>query len=159
MAIRPSWDEYFMEIVGTVAKRGTCDRGRTGAIIVKNKRILTTGYVGSAGGMPHCDEKGHLIHKVYDEKGNASKHCIRTLHAEQNSIIQAAKFGISIEGSTMYCKITPCFVCAKMIVNSGIKRVVAEKRYHTDRLSVKLFENAGVKFESLSNEIERYKDQ
>jgi len=130
---RPSWDDYFMEITRTVARRSTCDRGRSGALIVKNKRILTTGYVGAPAGLPHCDEVGHQLREVLHEDGTRSKHCLRTVHAEQNAIVQAARFGISIEGATIYCTMTPCYTCAKMIINAGIKRVVCEKDYHASR--------------------------
>jgi len=156
---RPSWDEYFMELVKTVGKRGTCDRGRSGAIIVKNKRILTTGYVGSPAGMPHCDEVGHLIHDVINADGTQSKHCIRTVHAEQNAIVQAALHGVSTQGATIYTKFEPCFICAKLIVNSGIKKVVCEKKYHSAQLSRELLKNAGVELVVLKDELEEYPDQ
>ena len=156
---RPSWDEYFMEIARTVGKRGTCDRGRNGAIIVKNKRILTTGYVGSPSGIPHCDEIGHLLHDVINTDGTKSKHCIRTVHAEQNAIVQAALHGVSTEGGTLYTKFEPCFTCAKMIVNAGIKRVVCDKRYHRAQLTRNLFKDAGVELVVLSDDIESYPDQ
>ena len=119
---RPDWDEYFLGIIQEVAKRATCDRGKAGCIIVKDKRILATGYVGSPVGQPHCDESGHMMRDVVSPDGSISKHCIRTIHAEQNAICQAARFGIPLEGSTLYCKMEPCFTCAKMIVNCGIKR-------------------------------------
>ena len=156
---RPSWDEYFMEIVRNVGRRGTCDRGRNGAIIVKNKRILTTGYVGSPSGIPHCDEVGHLLHEVINTDGTISKHCIRTVHAEQNAIVQAALHGISTDGGTLYTKFEPCFVCAKMIVNAGIKRVVCEKKYHRAQLTRKLFKDAGVELVVLKDELQEYPDQ
>jgi dCMP deaminase len=151
---RPSWDEYFMEIVKVVAKRATCDRGRTACVIVKNKQILVTGYVGSPKGLPHCDEAGHQIEKTKHLDGIEKDHCIRTIHAEQNAICQAAKLGIPIEGSTLYAKLEPCSVCAKMIINSGIKRIVCEKRYQAGAQS--LLEQAGVKVDVLNNEIEKY---
>src|SRR3989344_2355826 len=94
---RPSWDEYFMQIAEAVGKRATCDRGRSGAIIVKDKHILATGYVGSPKGLPHCDDVGHLIKEVKHENGDITKHCLRTSHAEMNAICQAAKQGVSIE--------------------------------------------------------------
>jgi len=156
---RPSWDEYFMELVKTVGKRGTCDRGRSGAIIVKNKRILTTGYVGSPAGMPHCDEAGHLMHGVINTDGSQSKHCIRTVHAEQNAIVQAALHGVSTQGATIYTKFEPCFVCAKLIVNSGIKKVVCEKKYHRAQLTRELLKNAGVELVVLKDELEKYPNQ
>ena len=102
--MRPTWDEYFIELTRTVASRSTCDRGRSGCVIVKQKHILCTGYVGSSPGMPHCDEAGHLLRKVIDEDGQVRQHCMRTIHAEENAINQAARFGISLEGATLYCK-------------------------------------------------------
>ena len=152
--VRPSWDEYFMEICKTVAKRGTCDRGRAGCVIVKDRQILVTGYVGSPVGLPHCDEVGHQLEDTIHEDGVKRTHCIRTTHAEQNAICQAAKLGISINGSTLYCKMEPCPVCAKMIINSGIKRVVCEKRYQSGAQS--LLEQAGVVVEVLIDEVEKY---
>ncbi len=156
---RHDWDEYFMNIAREVGRRGTCDRGRVGSIIVKNKRILTTGYAGSPIGMPHCDDAGHQMAEVYDEEGNKSQHCIRTTHAEQNALIQAARFGISLEGGTVYCKMEPCHVCAKMIINAGIKRVVAEKRYHAGQLTRQMFQDAGIQLDIIYDEVEQYKNQ
>lgn len=156
---RPSWDEYFMEITKTVAKRSTCDRGRAGCVIVRDNHILVTGYVGAPKGLPHCSEVGHLLKTVIHEDGSRSQHCMRTTHAEQNAIVQAAKLGIAIEGGTLYCKMTPCAACAKMIINAGIKRVVCEKRYHQARESEELFRQAGIELDYFSEEIERYENQ
>ena len=155
---RPSWDEYFMEIMNAVAKRATCDRGRSGCVISKNNHILVTGYVGSPKGIPHCDEIGHQMKKTIHEDGTISQHCVRTAHAEQNAICQAAKLGIPLDGATLYCRMTPCMVCAKMIINSGIKRVVCEKRYHLGEESENLFKQAGIDLETLNNEIEKYEN-
>lgn len=154
--VRPSWDEYFLEIMETVGKRATCDRGRSGSVIVKDKKIIATGYVGAPAGCKHCDESGHEMHTVIQEDGTQSKHCIRTTHAEQNAIVQAARFGISTEGATLYCNMTPCYVCAKMIINAGIKRVVARKDYHAGGRSKEIFAEAGVKYELLSGEMVTY---
>ena len=156
---RPSWDEYFLGITPEVAKRATCDRGRSGCIIVRDKKILATGYVGSPSGLPHCDEGGHMLRDVIAPDGSVSKHCIRTIHAEQNAICQAARFGIILEGATLYCTMEPCFTCAKMIVNCGIKRVVCKKRYHAAGQTRDLFNKAKVKLDVLLEEIARYKDQ
>jgi dCMP deaminase len=153
---RPTWDEYFINMTKAVAERSTCDRGRSGAIIVKDKRILSTGYVGSPPGMPHCDEAGHDMRKMINDDGSISEHCVRTIHAEQNTLAQAAKFGISVEGSTLYCKMTPCRVCSKLIVGAGIKKVVAEKDYHASKESKELFKNAGVELVILNPEVEKY---
>jgi len=156
---RPSWDEYFLEIAKMVGTRGTCDRGRNGAVIEKNKRIITTGYVGAPMGMSHCDEVGHLMSDVINPDGTISKHCIRTVHAEQNAIIQAALHGISTEGSTLYVKFEPCFTCAKMIINAGIKRVVCQKRYHAAELTRKFFKEAGVEIVCIEDGVEDYPNQ
>ena len=155
---RPSWDEYFMEIAKTVALRATCDRGKSGCVIAKNKRILVTGYVGSPVGVPHCDEVGHQMKIMVHEDGTQTQHCVRTTHAEQNAICQAARLGVSIDGATIYCKMTPCSTCAKMIINSGIKRVVAEKDYHATGDSKELLKKADVVLEILG-EIENYENQ
>jgi dCMP deaminase len=155
---RPSWDEYFIQLANSVASRSTCDRGRSGCVIVKEKRILCTGYVGSPPGMPHCDEVGHQLRKVIDEEGNTKQHCVRTIHAEQNAIIQAARFGISLEGATLYCKMEPCRVCAMSIVGAGIKKVVCEKRYHASRETKEIFERCGVELVVLRDEVEQYEN-
>jgi len=156
---RPGWDRYFLDLCEAVAKRATCDRGRSGCVIVKNKRIMTTGYVGAPAGLPHCDEIGHDMRKVFDDNGNVTQHCVRTLHAEQNAIIQAAKFGIPLDGASLYSKMTPCRVCAMMIINAGIKRVVCEKRYHADKDAIELFKRAGVGLVIMNDEIEKYERQ
>ncbi len=156
---RPSWDEYFMQIVDAVAQRATCDRGKSGAVIVKDKQILSTGYVGAPAGLPHCDEVGHLMMKYIDDSGKESMHCVRTTHAEQNAIVQAAKHGIAINGGTIYCTMEPCLTCAKMIINAGIKRVVAKKRYHAAQLTREFFKQAGVKLEVLNDEVMKYNNQ
>lgn len=153
---RPSWDEYFLEISRAVAKRATCDRGKSGCVITKNKQILVTGYVGAPKGLPHCDEVGHQFKKMIHEDGTISEHCVRTTHAEQNAICQAAKLGISINNATLYCKMTPCIVCAKMIINAGIKKVVCEKKYPDGKDSEKIFKQAGIKLKILNNVVERY---
>ena len=155
--VRPSWDEYFMEIAHTVSKRATCDRGRSGCVIVKDKQILVSGYVGSPVGLPHCDEVGHQMKKMLHEDGSISEHCVRTVHAEQNAICQAAKRGIALDGSTLYCRMTPCRVCAMLIINCGIKRVVCEKKYHAGAESEEMFAKAGVELVFFSEEVLRYK--
>ncbi len=153
---RPNWDEYFMELVDTVSHRATCNRGRSGCVIVKDKRILTTGYVGSPIGAKHCDEIGHEMHKVIHEDGNITQHCIRTIHAEQNAIVQAARAGIALEGSTLYCSMTPCYTCAKLIVNAGIKRVVAKGDYQAAAQSKRVFKETKVKLDILNKNITQY---
>lgn len=156
---RPSWDEYFLDISKAVAKRATCNRGRSGCVIAKNKQILVTGYVGSPAGLPHCDEVGHLMKTVIHEDGSQSQHCMRTTHAEQNAIAQAAKLGISIEGSTIYVRMTPCATCARMIITSGIKKVFCENRYHAGKESEEMFSKAGISIEFLSDLVVQYKNQ
>lgn len=156
---RPSWDEYFMEIARAVAKRATCDRGRSGCVIARDKQILVTGYVGSPPGLPHCDDVGHQMKTVTHENGEQSQHCVRTTHAEQNAVIQAAKIGVSIDGGTLYCKMTPCTVCAKMIVSAGIKRVVCEKRYHAGKESEELLSRVGIALEYFDESVEPYANQ
>ena len=156
---RPSWDEYFMEIARTVAKRATCDRGKSGCVIVRDRQILVSGYVGSPKGLPHCDEVGHLFKKVLHDDGSITNHCMRTVHAEQNAICQAAKLGISLNGATLYCKMTPCRTCAMLIINCGIRRVVCEKKYHAGAESEEMFQMAGVQLEFFEDDIEKYENQ
>ena len=157
--IRPSWDQYFMEIAHTVSKRATCDRGRSGCVIVRNRQILVTGYVGSPIGLPHCDEVGHQMKQTVHEDGHVTNHCVRTVHAEQNAICQAAKLGISLQDSTLYCRMTPCRVCAMLIINCGITRVVCEKKYHDGAESEEMFKMAGVSLEYFSEELMKYDNQ
>jgi dCMP deaminase len=126
---------------------------------VKNKHILSTGYAGSPVGLAHCDDVGHEMHTVTHSDGSQSQHCIRTTHAEQNAICQAARFGIPLDGATLYCRMTPCYTCAKMILNSGITRVVCLRDYHRGQRSKEIFEEAGVEFVLLKNELEQYKNQ
>ncbi len=153
---RPSWDEYFIKLADTVASRATCDRGRSGCVIVKDRQILVSGYVGSPRGMAHCDDVGHLLKKVIHEDGKVTQHCMRTVHAEQNAITQAARRGISLNGSTIYCRMTPCRTCAMLIINCGIVRVVCEKKYHAGQESEEMFNEAGVELFFCSEEIQNY---
>lgn len=156
---RPSWDEYFMELADAASKRATCDRGRSGCVIVKDRQVLVTGYVGSPTGLPHCDDVGHLFKQTINEDGSISTHCVRTVHAEQNAICQAAKRGIALEGATLYCRMTPCRTCAMMIINCGIKRVVCQMKYHAGAESEEMFAMAGVKLEFFSEQILKYEKQ
>ncbi len=157
--MRPTWDEYFMEIARAVATRATCDRGKSGCVIAKDKQIMVTGYVGSPKGLPHCDEAGHQMKTLVHEDGSKTQHCVRTTHAEQNAICQAAKLGAPINEATLYCKMTPCPTCAKMIINAGIVRVVCEKRYHAGKETEELFSKAGVELDILNREVEKYENQ
>lgn len=153
---RPSWDEYFSQLAIMVGQRGTCDRGYCGAIITKDRRIVSTGYAGSPVGCQHCDEIGHEMHTIIHEDNSQSNHCIRTAHAEQNAICQAARFGIALEGGTIYVKMAPCYTCAKMIINAGIKRVVCNQDYHASKRSKEIFEEAGVEFVLLDDSVVSY---
>ncbi|HOY33223.1 MAG TPA: cytidine/deoxycytidylate deaminase family protein [Bacteroidales bacterium] len=157
--IRPSWDEYFMKVADTVAQRATCDRGRSGCVIVRDKQILVTGYVGSPKGLPHCDEVGHLFKKVTHEDGHTTNHCMRTVHAEQNAICQAARRGIMLDGATLYCRMTPCRTCAMLIINCGIIRVVCEMKYHAGGESEAMFRDAGIELTYMNDEVMKYTDQ
>lgn len=153
---RPSWRDYFLKVMDTVAERANCDRGRAAAVIVRDKRIVATGYVGAPAGLPTCDEVGHLIKVAYDERGGQHKHCVRTTHAEANAIAQAAKHGTSIDGASIYIRMTPCLDCTKLLINAGIRHVVCRRRYHADHDSVRILEEAGVELEVLSEETEAY---
>lgn len=157
--IRPTRDEYFMEIARTIGKRATCDRGRGGCVIAKNKQILCTGYVWSLPWTPHCDEVGHQFKQTTHEDGSVTNHCMRTVHAEQNAICQAAKLGISLEWATLYCKMTPCRTNAMLIISCGIKRVVAEKKYHVGSDTETMFDEAGIELTYFDESIEQYEKQ
>jgi dCMP deaminase len=157
--IRPSWDDYFLEVAHAISKRATCDRGRSGCVIARDRQILVTGYVGSPAGFPHCDDVGHQFKKVIHEDGSTSQHCVRTVHAEQNAICQAAKRGIAIDGATIYCRMTPCKTCAMLLINCGIVRVVCERRYHAGAESESLFGQAGIELEYKYDEVQQYSQQ
>lgn len=148
-----------MEIANAVSSRATCDRGKSGCVIVRDRQILVTGYVGFPKGLPHCDEVGHQLKKTVHEDGTTTEHCVRTVHAEQNAICQAAKLGIALQDSTLYCRITPCRVCAMLIINCGITRVVCEKKYHAGAESEEMFQKAGVTLEFFSTDIMQYNKQ
>lgn len=156
---RPSWDEYFLSMADLVGTRGTCDRGHAGAVIVKDKRILATGYAGSPIGTPHCDEVGHEMHTVTNEDGTTSRHCIRTTHAETNAIANAARFGVAVDGGTMYSKMVPCYACAKVVINAGIKRFVAIRDYHASAQSKEILKKANIELVVMNKGIENYTDQ
>ncbi len=156
---RPTWDEYFTDIMIAASKRATCDRGRASCVFVKDKQVLVTGYVGSPAGFPHCDEVGHDLRKSFNEDGTISQHCVRTVHAEQNALCQAAKRGVSIDGSTVYVNMTPCRTCAMLLINSGIKRVYALRKYHAGGESEKMLKKAGIKLEYKYKGFEKYTNQ
>lgn len=144
---RPSWDEYFMAITRMVAERSTCLRRRVGAVVVADKRILTTGYNGAPTGLGHCLDSGCLREQQGVPSGERHELC-RGLHAEQNAIVQAALCGVSIRGGTIYTTHFPCVLCAKMLINAGIKRVVFADGY-PDVLSRELLTEAGLMVESI----------
>ena len=122
---RASWDEYFMAIGRVVATRSTCDRKHVGAVMVKDRMILATGYNGSIRGLPHCDDEGHMM-----EDG----HCVRTTHAEANAIVQAARNGVAVDGAGIYVTASPCFGCFKLITNAGVRRIVFGEFYRDERI-------------------------
>ncbi|MBU1181283.1 MAG: cytidine/deoxycytidylate deaminase family protein [Pseudomonadota bacterium] len=139
---RPSWDTYFMDITALVAKRSTCLRRSVGASIVKDKRILSTGYNGAPSGLKHCLEIGCLREKLNVASGERHELC-RGIHAEQNAIIQAAFHGVSIRGASLYCTNLPCSICAKMIINAGIIKIYYLDGYE-DGISSGMLEEAGI---------------
>ena len=142
MGKRPSWDAYFMSIARLVAGRSTCLRRHVGAIVVKDRRILATGYNGAPAGLPHCDETGCMRERLRVPPGERHELC-RGIHAEQNAIIQSANYGTGIDGATIYSTHHPCSVCAKMIINAGIVRVVTEDEYPDD-LAREMLGQAGI---------------
>ena len=146
---RPSLDEYFMEIACVVGKRSTCLRNHVGALFVKNKRLLSTGYNGAPAGLQHCDEVGCAREGV--ASGTRHELC-RAVHAEQNAIIQAALHGVSIEGATLYCTHQPCVLCAKMLINARISRVVYSRSYPDDT-ALRFLAQAGVEVTRLTERV------
>ena len=122
---RVNWEDYFMNIAKEIASRSTCDRKHVGSLIVRDKTILSTGYNGSIRGMPHCDDSGHMME---------NDHCVATIHAESNAVLQAAKNGVMIDGSEIYITASPCWPCFKMLVNAGIKKIYYGEFYRDDRI-------------------------
>lgn len=148
MATRAGWDEYFLRIAVDVATRSTCDRKHVGAVIVRDRNILSTGYNGSIAGMPHCDDVGHMM-----ENG----HCIATIHAEANAIIQAAKNGVMINGASIYTTASPCWSCFKIIVNSGMRRIIFGEFYRDDRI-FSVAERLGIELVDLSGALKALRE-
>jgi dCMP deaminase len=144
---RPDWDTYFMTIAREVATRSTCLRRRVGAILVKDKRILTTGYNGAPHGLRHCAEVGCLRERMKIPSGERHEIC-RALHAEMNALLQAATHGISVRDSTLYCTTQPCSLCAKMLVNVGVKKIFLSEGY-PDGLALEILAEAGVELVTL----------
>ena len=141
---RPSWDEYFMQMAQLTAQRSTCLRRKVGAVIVKDKHIIATGYNGAPRGLKHCVELGGCLREKLKIPSGQRHELCRALHAEQNAIIQAATLGQSIEDGTIYITHQPCAICAKMIINAGLKRIVVKEGYPDD-LSVEILDEAGLK--------------
>ena len=139
---RPSWDTYFMDITFHVAKRSTCLRRAVGALVIKDKRILSTGYNGAPTGVKHCNEAGCLREELNVASGEKHELC-RGIHAEQNAIIQAAFHGVGIKGATLFCTNLPCSICAKMIINAGIKKICYHSGY-ADAISMEMLDAAGI---------------
>lgn len=139
---RPSWEEYFMDIAQLVARRSTCMRRQVGAVMVKEKNILATGYNGTPKGITHCDVTGCLREQLNVPSGQRHELC-RGLHAEQNAIIQAASHGVNISDATLYCTNSPCIICTKMLINAGIREVVYLEGY-PDNLSMDMLDEAGI---------------
>lgn len=140
---RPTWDEYFLEVAHLVSKRSTCLRRRVGAVLVKDKKILATGYNGAPSGLKHCSDTGCIREKMRIPSGQRHELC-RGLHAEQNVLLQAALYGVSTKGSVLYVTNQPCVICAKMLINAGIEEIVISSGYPDD-LSRKFLKEAGVK--------------
>lgn len=146
---RPNWDEYFFKILDAVSTRGTCDRAYVACVIVKDNRILATGYNGAPPGVKQCDEIGHwMIKATYPDQGEKT-HCIRTVHAEQNAIAHAAKYGISLEGATMYVNVQPCIHCTKLLISAGIKKVIARYNYPAGKFASQILKDAKINFKVL----------
>jgi dCMP deaminase len=159
--MRPDWDEYFFGIMESVSQRATCDRGKAACVIVRNNVPISMGYVGAPSGLDHCDDVGHQMKRMVhlDENNRESEHCVRTIHAEQNAICHAAKLGISLEGSTIYIKMTPCRVCSMMIIACGIKKVVCQFKYQLAEESILMLTKANVEIIHKSEELVKYEEK
>ena len=162
--MRISWDEYFIACLDAAALRASCDRGKSGAILVKDNRILATGYVGAPSGLPSCDEVGHELVKRCEmseldftkigwNAKSFSTHCIRTVHAEQNAIINCARNGVSTLGAILYCTMTPCLTCAMTIIQAGIVKVITKNPYQKDSQTKNIFKQANIELIVLNNDL------
>ncbi len=147
---RPSWDDYFMEITDLVATRATCLRRKVGAILVKDRRILATGYNGPPKGVPHCDELGGCLREKLGIPSGERQELSRAVHAEQNAIIQAAKMGTNIDGATLYVTNHPCFICAKMLINAGVRKIVYRDGY-PDKYAKKILKEAQIESKKVNS--------
>lgn len=161
--IRPTWDQYFINMLPAIGARSTCDRGKCGAIITRDNTILSTGYAGAPTGFPHCDDIGHDFETIkkqeayYNDveqtlhyKDINEMHCTRTIHAEMNAIYHAANIGVSLKGGTLYSTMFPCFRCAMAIVQVGIIEVIAVNAYHASEKSHNIFMQSNVKYRLLN---------
>lgn len=146
---RPSWEEYFLELADLVASRSTCLRRQVGAVLVKNDRIISTGYNGAPRGLGHCLELGCLRESMQIPSGQRYELC-KGVHAEQNAIINAAYYGVSTQGTVLYCTTQPCIICARMIINAGIVKVVHRGGDFDDQLSVQFLQEAGIELVEIS---------
>ena len=146
---RPSWDEYFLDVAGLVARRSTCLRRNVGAVLVKDKRILATGYNGAPAGLKHCLDVGCMRQKLNIPSGQRHELC-RALHAEQNALIQASLYGISVKESTLYATCQPCVICSNMLINAGIKEIVVADGY-PDKMAMDFLKQAKIKVRKVSN--------
>ncbi|MCL1914164.1 MAG: cytidine/deoxycytidylate deaminase family protein [Eubacteriaceae bacterium] len=149
MSSRPSWDEYFLELLQVIKTRSTCMRRQVAAIIVKDKHILSTGYNGAPMGLAHCDEVG-CVREIYNVPSGERHELCRGIHAEQNAIVQAAIHGASIQGGQIYITHSPCVLCSKMIINAGIRKVIFSGEY-PDKLSMEMLEEAGIELVNASS--------
>ncbi|MFH1593470.1 MAG: cytidine/deoxycytidylate deaminase family protein [Candidatus Omnitrophota bacterium] len=157
---RPSWDEYFLSIASLVSQRSTCLRRKVGSVLVKDKRILATGYNGAPSNIEHCDKRGCVRDKLKIPSGQRHELC-RGLHAEQNALLQAALYGVSLEGAKIYATTQPCIICAKMLINAGIKEIIISGHY-PDKMAREFLKEAGVKvriFEKTKNQKPKTKNK
>ena len=150
---RPSWDQYFIDITHLVATRSTCLRRQVGALLVKDRNILATGYNGTPSGITHCEDVGCLRERLKVPSGERHELC-RGLHAEQNAIIQAARHGVNIDGATLYCTTMPCIICTKMLINAGIRRIVYEEGY-ADQLAREMVAEAQIAVDQFQRQTPR----
>ena len=148
---RPSWDQYFMTITQQVAERSTCTRAKVGAVIVRDKNILATGYNGAPAGMPHCIDVGCLIYESKTPNGETEQNCFRTIHAEMNAIAQAAKNGASIKDAAIYITHTPCIHCLKVLINTGVRNVYYAREYKLHTLA-EMLTHASIKLTLVPSE-------
>ncbi len=148
--MRPGWDQYFIDIASLVASRSTCLRRQVGAVVVKDRNILATGYNGTPSGITHCEVTGCLREQLKVPSGQRHELC-RGLHAEQNAIIQAARHGVNLDGGVLYCTHSPCIICTKMLINAGIRKVVYLEGY-PDELSLQMLQEARIELVQFSRE-------